>query len=49
MTECSICGNPTGENNPVRVGFETKFLCDECLDKIRARFEEVKHDENNNT
>lgn len=42
MTECNICGNPTEEKNSVRVGFETKFLCDECLDKIKAVFKEAK-------
>lgn len=49
MTECNICGNETDEKNPVRVGFETRFLCDECLNKIRKRYYEVKNNENNNS
>lgn len=48
LTECNMCGAETEENNPVRIGFETRYICDKCLDKIKAIFREVKN-ENNNT
>jgi len=42
LVECNMCGAPTKEKNPVRIGFETRFICDACHDKIKNIFREVK-------
>ena len=44
MINCKICGSETYEKNPVRVGFKTHFICDECLNLIKMRFEGGKPD-----
>ena len=43
LTECNMCDNMTEPKNPVRIGFETRYICDDCLDKIKKLFER-KHE-----
>ena len=35
----------TEPKNPVRIGFETRYICDACLDKIKSIFREVKEND----
>ncbi len=39
LVECNMCDNMTEPKNPVRIGFETRYICDDCLDKIKKLFE----------